>query len=244
VIKMNILPRSNGNSDQRATSNLQQETLKTNCVTQYFCHDNIKHSNVPQETIQAEKTTVSDSIIAAKVAESVDGNVYRDIGRDCIEPNNQCGLKERLIRDLIEQHDLNFQSVHNVNICARESPEERNDKESLPNVENTTLETNTMNQNQDLEHRQMSPHTQTSTKIIRTIASKEKTERCNICGFHFPDTNILALHKQLVHEQDLSNDSEKVLKNYSCHLCSKVFKMRGSLMVHMRVAHVGHILGK
>ncbi|XP_015608381.1 zinc finger and SCAN domain-containing protein 12 [Cephus cinctus] len=82
-------------------------------------------------------------------------------------------------------------------------------------------------------------------KAFCLIATKEKTERCNICGFHFPDRNILQLHKQLVHmidEKDL-NSSLDDLKNYPCHLCSKVFKMRGSLMVHMRVAHTGYNLG-
>lgn len=244
VIKLNILSQSN--AIQKTTANLQQGILKTNCAAQYFCNDNIKHLNIPQEAIQAEKTAISDIIIATKVAGSVDANIYRDIGREYIESNSaQCVIKERLMADLIEkERDLpNFQSVQNVmaNVCARESPEEHDGKEGLPGAKKTMLETNIGDQNQNLEHRQMLPHTQTGTKAFHTIAPKEKTERCNVCGFHFPDTNILTLHKQLVHEQD--SNPEKVLKNYSCHLCSKVFKMRGSLMVHMRVAHVGHNLG-
>ncbi|XP_043685015.1 zinc finger protein 271-like isoform X4 [Vespula pensylvanica] len=60
------------------------------------------------------------------------------------------------------------------------------------------------------------------------------------------DHNILILHKQLIHmvdEQNFNVTSENLLKSYSCHLCSKVFKMRGSLMIHMRVAHIGHNWG-
>lgn len=83
-------------------------------------------------------------------------------------------------------------------------------------------------------------------RTLRLLTTKEKTERCNICGFHFPDNNILQLHKQLVHmiaEKDLNVRPEVLLKNYPCHLCHKIFKMRGSLMVHMRVAHTGYNLG-
>ncbi|XP_011502902.1 PREDICTED: myoneurin [Ceratosolen solmsi marchali] len=79
-------------------------------------------------------------------------------------------------------------------------------------------------------------------KSTRILSASERTERCNICGFHFPDRNILVLHKQLVHmakEKNSNVASEDLMKNYPCHLCTKVFKMRGSLMVHMRVAHSG-----
>lgn len=84
-------------------------------------------------------------------------------------------------------------------------------------------------------------------KNLRNLTVKKKTERCNICGFNFPDENILIMHKQLVHmiaEKDLNVRPEEVLKNYPCHLCAKIFKMRGSLMVHMRVAHIGYNLGE
>ena len=84
-------------------------------------------------------------------------------------------------------------------------------------------------------------------KSFKMLASKDKMERCNICGYRFDDRKILILHKQLVHmiaEKDFNVKPEDLLKNYPCHLCSKVFKMRGSLMVHMRVAHTGCNLGK
>ncbi|KAJ8680590.1 hypothetical protein QAD02_016377 [Eretmocerus hayati] len=76
----------------------------------------------------------------------------------------------------------------------------------------------------------------TSSQILSS--AKELTERCNICGCHFADQSILVLHKQLVHSiPDRTSSLESLLKNYPCHLCTKSFKMRGSLMVHMRVAH-------
>lgn len=54
------------------------------------------------------------------------------------------------------------------------------------------------------------------------------TVRCDICNITFSDTNILDMHKNLLHTN-----------GFSCHLCHKRFKMQGSLMVHMRVAHYG-----
>ncbi|KAG5322800.1 ZN567 protein, partial [Pseudoatta argentina] len=249
VIKVNILPQSNENHNtvQKVITNLQQET---NCVMQYFCND-IKHLNVSQEAMQAEKTAISDLIIATKVAGTVDTNIYQDIEKECTESNSSHRvLKEKLITDLIEEeHDLhNFQSVQNIiaNVCARKSPEERNDKEDLPNVKNTILETNAGDQNQNLEHEQILPHTQTSAKTIRMIALKEKTERCNLCGFYFPDTNILALHEKLVHEQDSSNNLEKSFSKgnqnevtcgdagYACPTCGKKFKKGQHVIQHLK----------
>lgn len=84
-------------------------------------------------------------------------------------------------------------------------------------------------------------------KAFRLLASNEKMERCNICGYRCDDRKILILHKQLVHmiaEKDMNVRPEDLLKNYPCHLCTKVFKMRGSLMVHMRVAHTNYNSGK
>ncbi|XP_043275360.1 uncharacterized protein [Venturia canescens] len=80
-------------------------------------------------------------------------------------------------------------------------------------------------------------------KALRLLAMKDKTERCNICGIPVPDRNILSLHKQVVHmiaEKDINTMPEELLKNYPCHLCTKIFKNRGSLMVHMRIAHIGY----
>lgn len=248
VIKVNIFPQSNVENHNvmlRPTASLQQGVLKTDCTMQFFSNDTIKHLNIITENAEAEKA-ISDLITGTKVSESTD-NIYRDIERECESNNSQCVAKERMMINLIEkENDLsNFQSIENITpVCANVSPEECNDKQSLSNARETVFETNAEYQDQNSEHREMlSSHT---CKVFRTIAPKEKTERCNICGFHFPDSNILALHKQLVHEQDSNNVSltGKILKNYSCHLCSKVFKMRGSLMVHMRVAHVGHNLGK
>ncbi|XP_021938946.1 zinc finger E-box-binding homeobox 1-like isoform X3 [Zootermopsis nevadensis] len=89
---------------------------------------------------------------------------------------------------------------------------------------------------------------------------KEITEiiRCDICGFSFEDSSILAIHHQLVHcvESGSETPNHRIQASngtkqgwtldekhpFPCHLCSKAFKMRGSLMVHLRVAHSSGIV--
>ncbi|CAG9771246.1 unnamed protein product [Ceutorhynchus assimilis] len=60
---------------------------------------------------------------------------------------------------------------------------------------------------------------------------------CDICSFTFTDKNILEMHQKLLHQT--SPDEKTGKYSYHCHLCSKRFRMRGSLMVHLRVAHYG-----
>lgn len=61
--------------------------------------------------------------------------------------------------------------------------------------------------------------------------------RCDVCSLVFPDEHILSLHRQLIHIE--LNDDPAKTNHFKCHLCSKSFVMRGSLMVHIRVAHFG-----
>lgn len=67
----------------------------------------------------------------------------------------------------------------------------------------------------------------------------QTNNKCNICGLQFVDTDILRMHKCLIHNID--DTSHITFTRYNCHLCTKHFKMRGSLMVHLRVAHYGFI---
>ncbi|XP_012262237.2 zinc finger protein 267 [Athalia rosae] len=110
-------------------------------------------------------------------------------------------------------------------------------------TKNSTTETKGLkNHQQNLNQNHVLPQ----LKAFKALATKEKTQRCDVCAFYFSDPNILTLHKQLVHminEKDMHKKPEDLLKSYPCHLCPKVFKMKGSLMVHMRVAHIGYNLG-
>ncbi|KAJ8916158.1 hypothetical protein NQ315_016297 [Exocentrus adspersus] len=66
---------------------------------------------------------------------------------------------------------------------------------------------------------------------------KEEVIKCDICTFSFTDKNILDMHQKLLHQT--TPDQRTGNYSYHCHLCTKKFKMRGSLMVHLRVAHYG-----
>lgn len=97
-----------------------------------------------------------------------------------------------------------------------------------------------------------------SAQVIPTEKGVKGVIRCKMCGFEFEDTAILAIHHQLVHCMESRSETpnhrieasdgckqghtfgEK--NQFPCHLCSKAFKMRGSLMVHLRVAHSSGIV--
>ena len=97
-----------------------------------------------------------------------------------------------------------------------------------------------------------------STQVIQTEKGLKGFIRCDICGFAFEDSSILAIHHQLVHcmESRSETPSHRIEASdrceqgntlgekhqFPCHLCSKAFKMRGSLMVHLRVAHSSGIV--
>lgn len=74
-------------------------------------------------------------------------------------------------------------------------------------------------------------------KNVEDVQINKKCLRCDICNFCFSDENILEMHQKLLHQTSI----DIVTGSYChhCHLCSKKFKMKGSLMVHLRVAHYG-----
>ncbi|EFA02994.1 Zinc finger protein 585B-like Protein [Tribolium castaneum] len=69
------------------------------------------------------------------------------------------------------------------------------------------------------------------------VESDSERIKCDICNFTFTDKTILDMHQKLLHQTP--PDKNTGLYSYHCHLCSKKFKKRGSLMVHLRVAHYG-----
>lgn len=75
--------------------------------------------------------------------------------------------------------------------------------------------------------------------IVSDLEVKTKHPKCDICNLRFSDEEILDLHQKLLHQT--SPDKKTGRYNYHCHLCSKQFRMRGSLMVHLRVAHFNYL---
>ncbi|XP_006564285.2 zinc finger protein 484 [Apis mellifera] len=207
---------------QKDSQQILQETMKLNYATQYFTNQNIRHINYMQnypETDYGNVQTYKNWMQNQQQNENVTDKIEKS------QENNESHNNEMTLNK--------FSSYTNISL------QKANNKDVQENLYITCNE----NQNENLKQKEILPQ----LKLIKTLSStKQKTERCNICGFHFPDHNILLLHKQLVHminEKDLNIIPENLLKNYSCHLCSKIFKMRGSLMVHMRVAHMGCNLG-
>jgi uncharacterized Zn-finger protein len=80
-----------------------------------------------------------------------------------------------------------------------------------------------------------SPAVKTEANVLQANTT------CTICGLQFVDADILRMHRCLIHNID--DNSNQNFTRYQCHLCPKNFKMRGSLMVHLRVAHFGFLSG-
>lgn len=62
---------------------------------------------------------------------------------------------------------------------------------------------------------------------------------CDMCTVGFKNETVLAMHTNLLHSNKNVNTEEP--PKFQCHLCSKFFKMKGSLKVHLRVVHLGFV---
>ncbi|XP_068981599.1 zinc finger protein 222-like isoform X2 [Bombus flavifrons] len=226
--EIHTLQRNKEIESEKLPQQMLQETIKVDYATQYFDHQNVKNvkfvQNYPEteyENVQTFKNWIED-----QHCEQPNKEIADKMGRSVDKP---CSNEQMIITNKLPNI---------ISTCTNIPLEKANDK----NIQEDSSIVCNKRQNESFEHNEILPQ----LKLIKTLSTKQKTERCNICGFHFPDHNILLLHKQLIHminEKDLNVMPENLLKNYSCHLCSKVFKMRGSLMVHMRVAHMGYNLG-
>ncbi|XP_073819356.1 uncharacterized protein [Musca autumnalis] len=72
---------------------------------------------------------------------------------------------------------------------------------------------------------------------------------CDICEFTFRNEELRDMHVRLVHQNfvyntpsptgaNCSSIPQQTEPDFKCHLCSKVFKMKGSLRVHLKVVHL------
>ncbi|KAM8704531.1 hypothetical protein ACLKA7_009044 [Drosophila subpalustris] len=68
--------------------------------------------------------------------------------------------------------------------------------------------------------------------------------RCEICEFNFRNDELRDIHFRLVHENGEGTEqsagqqqAQQQPEPYKCHLCSKTFRMKGSLRVHLKVLH-------
>nr|XP_013116421.1 unnamed protein product [Stomoxys calcitrans] len=78
-----------------------------------------------------------------------------------------------------------------------------------------------------------------------------ESSMCDICEFTFRNEELRNMHVRLVHqnfvytqpqESSLENnsptESSQTEMDFKCHLCSKTFKMKGSLRFHFKVVHL------
>ncbi|XP_017081737.1 zinc finger protein 354A [Drosophila eugracilis] len=88
------------------------------------------------------------------------------------------------------------------------------------------------------------------TKAKTTVASPPPAPpsppaHCDICEFSFRNTELRDMHIRLVHENAEGDQKAQQPKQeetdqepYKCHLCSKTFRMKGSLRIHLKVVHM------
>lgn len=109
----------------------------------------------------------------------------------------------------------------------------------------THISENNNNNNSSVKHFEETATTNNEKEIAESINNFKETPKeddndpvkCDICYFTFTDKALLDMHQNLLHQT--TPDKNTGLYSYHCHLCSKIFKKRGSLMVHLRVAHYG-----
>jgi hypothetical protein len=69
--------------------------------------------------------------------------------------------------------------------------------------------------------------------------------QCCKCGINFSSHPMMMAHMNLAHPSPAAAPAEaqktppEQSPAFSCHLCSRKFKMKGSLMVHVRFVHGG-----
>lgn len=76
-------------------------------------------------------------------------------------------------------------------------------------------------------------------------APQSPPANCDICEFSFRNTELRDMHIRLVHENAEGEQKQKEPQQeepdqepYKCHLCSKTFRMKGSLRIHLKVVHM------
>lgn len=76
-----------------------------------------------------------------------------------------------------------------------------------------------------------------SASFTQVVVEKETSVQpkeepvCPLCQLTLADPSLLPMHMQLVHR------GESAEGRFACQLCPKSFKMRGTLIVHRKVAH-------
>lgn len=179
-------------------------------------------SGLPKFTINFEKTaTQSESISHCE-------NLGKTSNRNCVEESSlnhflPFNHENQNMINPVKEHELQMELCH----------EKEKEVPNLLETGQTTVVCNKISCSlESTENKIGLKNSYLSPKGERVVGF-----RCDVCSLVFPDENILSMHRQLIHVELHGGSTEPT--SYKCHLCSKSFVMKGSLMVHMRVAHFG-----
>lgn len=180
-----------------------------------------------------DSPNVNEELFSFNSSENIsNGNLYDPPSTYQCQSNNAFLVKEgkngfcKDGSDLCSEHDSQLDSdtsLSDKNISTQ-NVDSLNDSNIISDIEKS--ETLDLNKKTGMKCSFLSP------KGERVLGF-----RCDVCSLVFPDEHILSLHRQLIHIE--LNDDPAKTNHFKCHLCSKSFVMRGSLMVHIRVAHFG-----
>lgn len=180
-----------------------------------------------------DSPNLNEELFSFNSSENIsNGNLYDPPSTYQCQSNNAFLVKEGKSffckdgSDLCSEHDSQLDSdasLSDKNISTQ-NVDSLNDSNIIPDIEKS--ETLDLNKKTGMKCSFLSP------KGERVLGF-----RCDVCSLVFPDEHILSLHRQLIHIE--LNDDPAKTNHFKCHLCSKSFVMRGSLMVHIRVAHFG-----
>ncbi|KAJ4427262.1 hypothetical protein ANN_24880 [Periplaneta americana] len=264
-MKNNSIERDHTNISVSSNQSNNAQKPKLHNTKEIIPEDGIKISHIEAKQIGKMSSTrrettegipVHQNILCKEETKDRNCKCVSDVQEKKISVTNRhtSDISERCSTQTSEKSLLTFPKstkMHNVTLTNSE-----NLKKDCPqydiNTDNIHIQNNVSVQCSELSSmpQQIQEELPSVVQINKTI---KEIVRCNICGFAFDDPSILMIHHQLVHSvsSDINtishvtktvNGSKHVRTSdekhqFSCHLCSKVFKMRGSLMVHLRVVH-------
>ncbi|XP_049949373.1 zinc finger protein 252-like [Schistocerca serialis cubense] len=223
--------------DEDSRQHKEEESSQTTCNIHNLTFE---HGDCVREVCAAvddSRSAVDDAVVGSTSENTQEGSSCAIIS------NNEASIKELRESEASPTVTQSFQQ-NIYNLLPSEGKRACADEIAMPITKVTDSESTTEKRpsNEIANQFGSSGHCTTSSAV------------CEICQFSFTEDTILEMHKQLIHsdlsprssDSALESDNADVgdVKNYPCLLCPKSFRMKGSLMVHVRVAHNGFPAGR
>jgi hypothetical protein len=205
-------------------TSLKNVTINTQ---NYITNTNITTSTLQTNVVEKVQKRKYNQVIDKTVAEVKEAEVVEDSGDSEVsfQPSSSIRQEEtksfatrefESCRDLLTKGDFSTCTDDLMEVCPT-------DKE-VPQQSVETISNESEGESKKVDEGEQ--------KVVKDNVT------CEICSFAFPNKTILAMHKQLIHKK-VEVEPESKRKLFVCNICPKSFKMRGSLMLHRRVAHTG-----